>query len=286
MTDGTSSGAKSATPQSGQFPWVANYPEGVVWDMPIQPEPLPVVLRDAAKTFPANPAISFMGKITTYKALQDIVDRVASGLQSIGVQKGTKVGLFLPNTPTFIIYYYAILKAGGTVVNFNPLYTHEELTFQVRDSHTEIMVTHDLAALFPKVETLIKSGTLARAIIVPFAAELPSPKRQLFLVFKRKDRADTARSPIKDKLVDGAMLAATTAPMRPVVIDPVEDVAVLPDRQGQGIGKAMMAFALERCREAGCYKMALSSNLKRGPAHAFYDALGFERHGYSFVIRP
>jgi GNAT superfamily N-acetyltransferase len=66
----------------------------------------------------------------------------------------------------------------------------------------------------------------------------------------------------------------------------VEDVAVLPDRQGQGIGKAMMAFALQRCREAGCYKMALSSNLKRGPAHAFYDALGFERHGYSFVIRP
>ena len=66
----------------------------------------------------------------------------------------------------------------------------------------------------------------------------------------------------------------------------VEDVAVLPDRQGLGIGKAMMAFALERCREAGCYKMALSSNLKRGPAHAFYDALGFERHGYSFAIRP
>jgi GNAT superfamily N-acetyltransferase len=66
----------------------------------------------------------------------------------------------------------------------------------------------------------------------------------------------------------------------------VEDVAVLPERQGQGIGRAMMEHARQRCRAAGCYKMALSSNLSRESAHRFYEALGFERHGYSFVIRP
>jgi GNAT superfamily N-acetyltransferase len=66
----------------------------------------------------------------------------------------------------------------------------------------------------------------------------------------------------------------------------VEDVAVLPSFQGRGVGRAMMEHARALCRAAGCYKMALSSNLKREPAHAFYDALGFERHGYSFVIRP
>ncbi len=65
----------------------------------------------------------------------------------------------------------------------------------------------------------------------------------------------------------------------------VEDVMVSQNRQGQGIGKLMMEFALERCREAGCYKMALSSNLKREAAHRFYDSLGFERHGYSFLVR-
>jgi len=64
----------------------------------------------------------------------------------------------------------------------------------------------------------------------------------------------------------------------------VEDVAVLPDRQGRGIGRAMMEHARAECGAAGCYKMALSSNLKREGAHRFYDALGFERHGYSFVI--
>jgi GNAT superfamily N-acetyltransferase len=66
----------------------------------------------------------------------------------------------------------------------------------------------------------------------------------------------------------------------------VEDVAVLPEFQGRGVGREMMEHAREQCRIAGCYKMALSSNLKREGAHAFYDSLGFERHGYSFVIRP
>ena len=68
----------------------------------------------------------------------------------------------------------------------------------------------------------------------------------------------------------------------------LEDVAVRADRRGRGIGKRMMEFALERCREAGCYKMALSSSLQREEAHRFYESLGFERHGYSFrlLLRP
>ena len=69
----------------------------------------------------------------------------------------------MPNCPTFIVYYFATLKAGGTVVNYNPLYTLEELTFQVKDSETELMVTLDLKLLFDKVEGLMKAGTLKRA---------------------------------------------------------------------------------------------------------------------------
>lgn len=64
----------------------------------------------------------------------------------------------------------------------------------------------------------------------------------------------------------------------------IEDVAVDPARQGRGVGKAMMRYALRICAEKGCYKAALSSNLKRERAHAFYESLGFERHGYSFRI--
>jgi GNAT superfamily N-acetyltransferase len=66
----------------------------------------------------------------------------------------------------------------------------------------------------------------------------------------------------------------------------IEDVAVLPDQQRRGVGRAMMQHALEHCRIAGCYKVALSSNLNRKSGHRFYESLGFERHGFSFVIRP
>jgi GNAT superfamily N-acetyltransferase len=65
-----------------------------------------------------------------------------------------------------------------------------------------------------------------------------------------------------------------------------EDVVVTADRQGQGIGRQMMAHAVAEARAAGCYKLALSSNRKRTQAHAFYESLGFAQHGLSFVIEP
>lgn len=64
----------------------------------------------------------------------------------------------------------------------------------------------------------------------------------------------------------------------------VEDVVVADEVQGKGIGKAMMNFAMERCKEVGCYKLVLSSNLKRHEAHAFYESLAFEKHGFSFRV--
>lgn len=66
----------------------------------------------------------------------------------------------------------------------------------------------------------------------------------------------------------------------------VEDVVVQARWRGRGVGRRMMRFAMERCREAGCYKLALSSNLKRTRAHRFYESLGFQRHGYSFIVPP
>lgn len=65
----------------------------------------------------------------------------------------------------------------------------------------------------------------------------------------------------------------------------VEDVAVAPAAQGQGVGRALMAHAVDTARSKGCYKLVLSSNLKREAAHAFYESLGFEKHGYSYRIR-
>jgi GNAT superfamily N-acetyltransferase len=66
----------------------------------------------------------------------------------------------------------------------------------------------------------------------------------------------------------------------------IEDFAVDPEWQGRGIGTRMMQYAMQLSRARGCYKAALSSNLKREKAHAFYESLGFERHGYSYRINP
>lgn len=214
-------------PASTSPPWIASYPPEIDWYMPIPTGPVPDLLERAARRFPHNTAISFLGRVTTYADLAAEVDRVTAGLQQMGIGRGTKVGLFLPNTPTFIVYYYAILKAGGTVVNFNPLYTLEELTFQANDSETEVMVTHDLTALFPKLEELMMRGVIRRTIVVPFRSVLPPLKGLLFSIFKRGEIADIAGSRAANKVVNGAELAATREAPVPVQIDAKEDVAVL-----------------------------------------------------------
>ena len=117
-----------------------------------------------------------MGKRLSFAEIGALSDQAAKGLQALGVGEGVKVGLLMPNSPTFVVFYHAILKAGGTVVNFNPLYSHEEIELQVRDSGTKIMVTLDLAATFDKVEALLASGALDKAVVASFASLLPKLK--------------------------------------------------------------------------------------------------------------
>jgi len=221
----TTTGATGAT--AAPHVWIKSYPAAVDWHMPLAPAPLYKLLDDAAATFPERPCTNFLGKTLTYREISRLVDKAAAGLQKIGVKRGTKVGLFLPNSPTFIIYYFAVLKAGGVVVNYNPLYTLEELTFQVNDSETELMVTLDLKILFDKVEALVKSGALSRAIVAPFAGLLPTSKSVLFKLFKAKDLARPAASPVADKLVLEAALLANDGRYLPASIDPTSEVAVL-----------------------------------------------------------
>ncbi len=214
-----------ATPAS--HPWLSSYPADVDWSQTIAPEPLPELLASSVRQHGARKCTTFLGKTLSYAELGHCVDRAAAGLQHIGVKKGTKVGLFLPNTPTFIIYYYAILKAGGIVVNYNPLYTVEELSFQVQDSETEIMVTLDLKLLVEKVDALLDSGVLARAIICPFAPLLPSAKSILFRLFKSGELAKPRLPASSGRVVLESQLTKSGLTLQNVPIDPLNDVAVL-----------------------------------------------------------
>jgi long-chain acyl-CoA synthetase len=217
-------GAPGAAPQ---YPWLRHYPSGVKWDQKFAAKPLYSLLDDAVAKHAGRPCTDFLGKVMTYAEVGRLVDRAAAGLQRLGVTKGSKVGLFLPNTPTFVVYYFAILKAGGTVVNYNPLYTVEELSFQVRDSGSDLMITLDLKVLFEKVEKLLENGALKRAVVASFPALLPPAKSILFKLFKARDLANPARSPVADKVIAEAQLLAGEPGVRPLAIDPYEDIAVL-----------------------------------------------------------
>lgn len=223
----TTSHVAADTTSSQQKPWLRYYPKHTVWDQTFKAEPLYELLDAAARKSPGLTCTNFLGRKLTYGEIARSVDKVAAGLQKIGVKKGSKVGLFLPNCPTFIVYYFAILKAGGIVVNYNPLYTLEELAFQVEDSETELMVTLDLKLLFDKVEGLLETGVLKRAIICPFPSLLPGAKSVLFKLVKGKELARPTASKQRRNIILEGELTSGKGERTPVPIDPMTDIAVL-----------------------------------------------------------
>lgn len=226
MPSSTADRTKEQGPASAH-PWLSCYPAGVVWDQRFAAKPLYTLLDDAVSRYPNKPCTNFLGKVLTYSEIGHQVDRAAAGLQRLGVEKGTKVGLFLPNSPTYIVFYFAILKIGGIVVNFNPLYTVEELSFQVRDSETDLMITLDLKVLFDKVEALLSSGVLNRAVVCSFAALLPVAKSVLFRLLKGRDLAQIDRSPVARRIIPGARVMANGGVYSRPNLDPENDIAVL-----------------------------------------------------------
>jgi long-chain acyl-CoA synthetase len=194
--------------------------------MPLPVAPLFRLLDDTAARHGDLVCTNFLGKTLTFAEIARLSDEAAAGLQRLGVKKGTKVGLLLPNSPTFIIYFFAVLKAGGTVVNYNPLYTESELAAQVKDSDTELMVTLDLKLLFDKVEALLQSRVLTRAIVCSFPSLLPAAKAALFRLFKSKELARPHASPVRDGVLLESELLVGGKPTIPA-IDPLTDVAVL-----------------------------------------------------------
>ena len=201
-------------------------------------EPLYALLDDAAARFCNRPCVNFLGKSYSYAEISDLVNRAAQGLQQIGVKKGTRVGLCLPNSPYFVICYYAILKAGGTVVNFNPLYVSREIEQQIEDSGTEIMVTLDLRQLYPKIAHALDTTCLRKVVVCSMSDILPAVKGLLFSILKRSELASI---PEDLRHIDYDMLVKTDGAPDPVAIDIHNDVAVLQYTGGTtGVPKGAM----------------------------------------------
>jgi long-chain acyl-CoA synthetase len=156
-------------------PWVKSFPPGVRTDAPLDLAPVQSVLDKAAERFGPRPALEFMGKRTSYAELGALANRAAAGFQKLGVGPGVHVGLFLPNTPHYIVAFFGVLKAGGTVVNYSPLDALSTLQFKINDSETDILVSLDLAALYPQAEKLLGSTRLKTLVVGEFAEMTAAP---------------------------------------------------------------------------------------------------------------
>lgn len=216
--------APAVTESDAARPWLAHYPPGIRWDSEIPVRPLWHLLDEAVAAFPGRPCIDFLGRRTSYAELGVLVDRAACGLKKLGVGPGTKVGLFLPNCPYFVVFYFATLKTGATVVNFNPLYAEPEVAQQIEDSDTDVMVTLDLAALCQKVTAQIGRTRLRHVVVCPMAAALPFAKGLLFPLARRKD---LARVPDDGHHVAYRELMANDGRIAPPELDPHSALALL-----------------------------------------------------------
>ena len=210
--------------RGGAYPWEKSYPENVDWNAPLPTGALQRLLDDAVARFGDRPAIDFMDRITSYRSLGDQANRAAEGFQKLGVGKGTKVGLLLPNCPAFVVAYYGVLKAGGTVVNVNPLYAIEEIKSQIEDSETDILVTLDLSILYDKARIALDQSRLTHLVVCPMAEMLPGLKRLLFPLVKRRE---IARVPRDSRHVPFRTLIDNAGRPTPVEIDAENDIAVL-----------------------------------------------------------
>ncbi|MGG0260521.1 long-chain-fatty-acid--CoA ligase [Bacillus mycoides] len=168
-------------------PWLQSYPEEIPGTISYDIQPLHGYLEKIASRYPEKKALHFLGKDVTFSDFHDKVKKFANYLQRLGVEKGDRVAIMLPNCPQSVIGYYGTLLAGGIVVQTNPLYTERELEYQLHDSGAKVILCLDL--VFPRVTNVQNATKLEHIIVTRIADFLPFPKNLLY-PFVQKNQAN------------------------------------------------------------------------------------------------
>jgi long-chain acyl-CoA synthetase len=170
--------------------WHKSYDPEVPFSREYPETCLPLILEQNARLFAGNIATDFFGYRLTYRQLWDHVLRLANGLKQMGVGEGTKVAIMLPNTPQFVIAYYAALWLGAIVILTNPLYVERELVHQWTDADAEILIILD--HLYPKAEKVLPQTKIRTTIATSVKDCLPFPLRYLYPVKARLKKLFTS----------------------------------------------------------------------------------------------
>jgi long-chain acyl-CoA synthetase len=158
--------------------WHKNYPAGIPAEIEFEKITMPEVLTRTAKKFPNHRALIFMGTQITYQELESLVNRFAKALLSLGVRKGDKVAMVLPNIPQIVIADFAAFRIGAVTVMNNPLYTETELSYQLNDSNSTFLVMLDV--MFPLAKKLQEKTQAKKVILCSLSDYLPPPLKPAF----------------------------------------------------------------------------------------------------------
>ena len=165
-------------------PWLKFYEPHVPEHIDYPDIVLPEVLKQTAQNYPRRSAIVFKGASVNYDEFDRLVDRFASALQSLGVKKGDRIALQLPNCPQYPIAYYAALRTGGIVVPCNPLYQAFEMRHQLNDSSAEVIVT--LSSIYPLIKSIRGDTKLKHVVVAQIKTYFPPLLRFLFTFLREK----------------------------------------------------------------------------------------------------
>ncbi|MCK1981809.1 MULTISPECIES: long-chain-fatty-acid--CoA ligase [Peribacillus] len=165
-------------------PWQAIYPEQIPAVLSYEDKPLYSFLKESAEEFPDKVSIHFQGKELTFREVYESALKFAAYLKSIGLQKGERVAVMLPNCPQGVISFFGILMAGGVVVQTNPTYTERELEYQMKDSGAKIILAMDI--LFPRVSAVASRTEIEHIIVTAIKEYLPFPKNLIYPFIQKK----------------------------------------------------------------------------------------------------
>ena len=201
---------------------IAAYHHPTPLDTRFEAMSLPAMFERTMRANPQAPFLHFLGRTYSYQQIFAYAQRFAVGLQAIGIAKGDRVGLFLPNVPIYAAAYYGAMMAGAVVVNFSPLYSVEELSWQVGDSGTRVLVTVDVPELTKTATKVLASSALETLVVGRLADMLPWYKGLALKLLKRAQIADVVYGPSIRSWADMTPARALT----PVEVTPA-DLALL-----------------------------------------------------------